>query len=418
LYGGVPPYQPYYGSIESVRATGPLEVEFRLKEPNAVFLKNLAMFSASIASPTAIKKHGEAYRDHPAGTGPFRFKSWTKGQEIVLEAFDDHWRGRPKLDRAIFLKVAESSILGEQLKRGEIHIADNMKPSDLDALAKEPGIHLQEQPGMNVGYLCFQTEKPPLNNPKVRRAIGMAIDKERLVDVAFSGHARPAVNPLPPTIWGYNEAIEDRPFDVAAARQLLKEASEEDGFELPLKLKLYQMATPRPYMQQPRQAAALIKDSLAEIGVETTIVAIDTSQYFGRLSAGEHDIGLAGWTTDKVDPDDFLFTFFHSDNISNDGGNNMSRYRNPEVDALLEQAQRELDDDKRAGLYRRVQEIVFADAPLIPLVHTDVRIAQRDELKGYKLHPSSLVRLRLAHLGDSDGAGARNGPTANRDPAK
>lgn len=397
-YGAKRPYLPNFEMIESVEAVGPREVRFSLRAPSAVFLNNLAMFPASIVSPTAVKLYKQDIGIHPVGTGPFRLDSWERDQRLILRAFDDHWRGRPKLERIVFIPVAENAIRAQQLKRREAHITDNLPPAEMDALEKTEGIRVQSQQGLNVGYLTFQMEKPPLDQPKVRQAIWHAIDKQRLIDVAYSGHGQTAVSLVPPAMWGHNDNLQDRAYDPELARRMLQEAASEFGFSLPLKLNLYFMKQPRPYMQQPRQIAVFLRDALQPVGIELSLVPNDYRQHFQRLSAGEHDLGLAGWTTDNADPDNFLFSLLDKTNINNDGGNNLSRYDSEEVHQLLTQAQSELDRTRREQLYLEAQQKIFDDAPVVPLVHTDVRIGERENVRGYYLHPSSLVRLRSTYL--------------------
>lgn len=392
------PYAPAYSVIESVKAVGPTTVEFRLKEPSAVFEANLAMFSASIISPTAVRKYGADFGVHPVGTGAFRFERWVRQQDLELAAFDDHWRGRPKVDRLIFVPVKEPAVRIKQLQRGEIQIVDDLPPAELSALAGADGIELQEVSGFNVGYLAINADKPPLDNIKVRQAIWHAIDKPRLIDVCYAGYAEPAVTPVPPTLWGHHGGLTDRPHDIQRARALLEEAAKESGFSLPLQLDLFVMAAPRPYMQQPQETAAFIKEQLRAAGIELRIVTSETTQHFQRLSAGEHQLGLAGWSSDNADPDNFLYQLLDVDNINDAGGNNVCRYRSQAVHELLIAAQRELDVAKRAEMYRQAQEQIFADAPMVPLIHTKVRIAQRKELTGYKLHPTALPWMRSAAL--------------------
>ncbi|MCO6456173.1 MAG: ABC transporter substrate-binding protein [Pirellulaceae bacterium] len=398
-YGAQRPYLPNFEMIESVEAVGPLEVRFRLKAPSAVFLNNLAMFPASIVSPSAVRTHQEALGVNPAGTGPFRLDAWERDQRIVLRAFDDHWRGRPQLDRVIFIPVAENSIRAQQLVRGEAHITDNLPPAELDALEGQSGLVIQEQQGLNVGYLTMQMERPPLDHLKVRLAIWHAIDKQRLIDVAYSGHGQTSVSLVPPAMWGHAEGLQDRQYDPQRSRELLAEVAAERNLTLPLRMNLFFMEQPRPYMQQPRQIAVFLRDALQQVGIEVKLVPNDYRQHFQRLSAGEHDLGLAGWTTDNVDPDNFLFSLLDKSNINDHGGNNLSRYASEEVHQLLLEAQRETDRGRREQLYRQAQQRIFDDAPIVPLVHTDVRIAQRAEVQGYYLHPSSLVRLRQASIG-------------------
>ncbi len=393
------PYKPNFAVIEEIRAVDPLTVEFQLSEPSAVFLNNLAMFPAGIVSPTAVKKHGKGFSTNPVGTGPFRFERWIRDQQLVLAANEDHWRGRPNFDRVVFVPVSESATRIQQLTRGEIHIADNLPPAEVDDLARKPGLTVVEEISMNVAYLALQMDKPPLEDVRVRQAIAMALDKQALIRVGYAGHAEPAINLLPKAMWGHNDGIGDRPFDPDASRELLQAAAADRGFELPLTLSLAVMSEPRPYMEQPLQVAAFVKDSLAAVGINVTIEPKPVTPHFAKMMRGDYQIGLAGWTTDNGDPDNFLYSLLDSDNIS-ESGNNMSHYRNDKVHELLLAAQRELDQDKRLTFYHHAQELIFADAPIVPLVSTKQRAVHTTRIKDYRLHPAMLIRLRKARFED------------------
>ncbi|UUO05013.1 ABC transporter substrate-binding protein [Blastopirellula sp. J2-11] len=397
VFDQVIPYVQSFEAIESVSAVDPLTVKVRLKRPTAAFLTTMAMFPASIVSPTAVKKYEGEFWKHPVGTGPFQFDSWNVNQQLTLLAFDDHWRGRPEIDGVIFLPVGESAVRVKQLLRGEIDIADNLPPAEIDSLSKNPEVIVQEKEGMNTGYLTMNNDKAPLDDQRIREAIWYAIDRDQLIKSAYSGHATKAVTLVPPTLWGSHSDLTDRDYDPAKAKQLLAAAA-ADGVPMPIRLQLFVMTDPRPYMQQPRQTAIFIKDSLAKVGIETEIVTNQNSQHFRRMTRGEHQLGLAGWTADMPDPDNFLYTLLDLDNINDVGGNNMSRYRSQKVHDLLAQAKVEMNQEKRAELYREAQEEIFADAPLVPLVHTSVRNVQSKAVSGYLLHPSSLTRLRLTKL--------------------
>jgi peptide/nickel transport system substrate-binding protein len=322
---------------------------------------------------------------------------WLRDQQLVLAANEDYWNGRPKTDRLVFVPVSESATRVQQLRRGEIHIADELPPAELDALATEPGVVVQEQVAMNVAYLTMQMERQPFDDVRVRQAVALAIDKAELVRVAYAGHAEPAVNMLPRNMWGHHDGLQDRPFDPQQGSELLQAVAAEKGFALPLPVKLAVMSESRPYMEQPLQVAAFVKDSLAAIGFAVTIDPKPVNPHFQRLMAGDFEMALAGWVTDNGDPDNFLYSLLDPDNISQ-SGNNLSRYRNDEVHFLLSAAQIELDRDKRAELYRQVQELAFADVPTVPLVSTQQRVAQSARVKDYKLHPATLIRLRHAYL--------------------
>lgn len=392
----VPPHRPQFSLIEDITKEDEFTVVFTLREPSPIFLHKLAMFPAAIVSPTAAKKEGSEFGMQPVGTGPFRFQNWDRGETIRLTAFDDHWRDRPKIDRLIFRAIGENTSRADRLRRGDVHIADNLPPSTLDGLAGHDNIIIQERPGLNTGYLSINCERPPLNNVKIRRAIWHAIDKAHLIQLAYGGKAEAAVSVVPTEMWGHADHLVDRPYDVDEAIRLLHEGAAEESFTLPLKVRLFTMNQARPYLQQPRISALYIRDALLEIGIEAEIVQGNVPEYFQRLSRGEHDLGLIGWSPDYVDPHTFLFSLLDPDSISDAGGNNVCRYRNAKLHDLLGQAELELDVERRLALYHEVQQIVFDEVPLVPLVHAEIRVAQRAELKGYYLHPASMERVRLS----------------------
>lgn len=397
VYDKARPYQPNFKMIAEVIPEGEHRVVFKLSAPSAIFLQNMTMFPASIVSPTAVEKLKDKFAEQPVGTGPFQMVRWDRDQKIVLSAFEYHWRGKPKAEHLIFVPVKESATRIEQLKRGEIHIADNLPPAELDALAKLPNIVIQEQSGMNVGYLTMQMEKAPFTNANVRKAFALAIDKATLIKVAYAGHGAAAVTMVPNTMWAHHQSLADYPFDPAQARELLAAAAKEDGFELPLKITLAYMNQPRPYMQQPIAVAGFVKDALRDIGVEVTLEPRDVNEHFKYVDAGKHQLALAGWYSDNADPDNFLYSLLDPDNIS-EVGNNLSRYRNEEVHQLLLAGQTELDEAKRLAIYLKVQELVLADVPTIPLIHTNTRVAQSPKVRGFKLHPTGVLRLRNTYL--------------------
>jgi peptide/nickel transport system substrate-binding protein len=391
------PYQAAYNMIQSIETPDEHTVVLVLQHRSAILLPNLAMFPASIISPQALEKYQAEFAEHPVGSGPFQFVKWTRDQQLVTAAFEKHWRGRPPLDHVVWVPVKENATRVQRLARGEIHVSESLSPIELDELAKNPSVVVQEQIGMNVAYLTMQMEKPPLDQLKVRQAIYHAVDKNVLIQVGYNGHAQPAVSMVPSAMWGHDDSLEGLPFDPARGKALLEEASQEAGFVLPLKLSLSVMNQARPYLQQPGAIAGYLKDALAEIGIEVTIVQRDVNQHFEALMAGRHELGLAGWFSDNSDPDNFLYSLLDSDNIS-EAGNNLSRYRSDRYHELMLAGQRELDPDKRLTIYKEAQALIVQDVPVVPLVHTKARAAHTKSLQGFRLHPTGLIRLRGASL--------------------
>ncbi|MCE9582838.1 MAG: ABC transporter substrate-binding protein [Planctomycetes bacterium] len=386
------PYDFLYKNIAKVEALGADQVVFTLTESNATFLTNLAMFPASISSPAAMAKWKESYGEHPVGTGPFKFVSWDPKQKIVLEANAEYWGGAPKSKKLIFAVIAENSVRVQRLRAGEVHIIDGVAPGDLDSLRGDPACRLMIEPGMNFSYLAINTEKPPFDRAEVRQAIAMAIDKPELLKLAYRGVGQTGPNALPPTIWGYNSDVADYPYDPAKAKAAITAAGLA-GKEIDL----YVMPNPRAYVPDPASVGAVVKQRLEAAGLKPRIMSPvwEGGVYLAELKAGKHDIALVGWITDNGDPDNFLFTLFHSSAIPDQ---NYARYRSKEFDGLVEQAQREPELAKRTDLYRKAQEVMRRDTPVVPLAYLPNIAATRANVEGYTLHPMGLVRLKDASL--------------------
>ncbi|OTA41604.1 MAG: hypothetical protein A6D92_05240 [Symbiobacterium thermophilum] len=205
---------PYYGymfggfdedsNIKDVIVVDDYTVKFVLRRIQASFLQDIAMVPFAIASPKALKENPEGLNDHPVGTGPFRFVSWTKGERIVLEANPDYWGGRPAIDRLIYRSIPDNNARLVALQAGELDVMDGVEPAFLPAIQATGQFDIVERPPMNIGYLAFHTQKPPFDNVLVRRAINHAINKEELNTAFYGGLGIPAVSPLPPSVWGHN----------------------------------------------------------------------------------------------------------------------------------------------------------------------------------------------------------------------
>lgn len=371
--------------IKEVKAVDPSTVEFTLNQPQAPFLQNLAMTSFGIASPAAIQEKKENFKNEPVGTGPFVFKEWKRNDSITLEKNPNYWKeGLPKLNKVIVRSIPDNSARFNALQNGEIDLMEDLSPDDLATLEGNADLQKIERPANNVGYIGFNLKKKPFDDVKVRQALSHAVNKQGIIDAFFAGQAEAAVNPMPPSLWGYNDAIEDYPYDLDKAKQLLAEAGYPNG--LPEELTFYAMPVSRPYMPDGKKVAEVIQADFEKIGVKVTIESPEWATYLDDAQAGEKDdIFMLGWTGDNGDPDNFLYTLLDKDAIPS---NNYSYYSNDELHELLVQAQIETDQDKRAELYKQAQVIIKQDAPWIPLVHTTPLLAAKANLKGYVPAPT------------------------------
>jgi len=368
--------------IKEVKAVDKNTVQFILKRPQAPFLKNLAMSPFGIASPTAVEKWGDDFRSHPVGTGPFKFVEWKKKDRIVVEKNPDYWqKGLPKLNKIIFRVIPENAARLNALAKGEIDVMDGLNNSDEEKVKSDNKLQIIERPSMNVGYIGLTNTRKPFDNKLVRQAINHAVDKKAIIDAFYGGKALPAKNPMPPSIEGYNDAIQEYPYDLEKAKALLKEAGYEKGF----KMELWAMPVARPYMPEAQKVAEVIQESLSKIGVTAEIKSVDWATYLEKATKGEFDAFMLGWTGDNGDPDNFIYTLLDKDSI---GSNNYAYYSNDELHTILIEAQTETDQAKRNELYKKAQEIIHEDAPWVPLVHSTPLLAASKDVLNYVPHPT------------------------------
>ncbi|GHI00179.1 ABC transporter substrate-binding protein [Neobacillus kokaensis] len=368
--------------IKEIKAIDDHTVQFTLKRPQAPFLKNLAMSMFGIASPAALEKYGDDFRKNPVGTGPFKFVEWKANDKIVIEKNTEYWdKSLPKLNKIIFRVIPENTARLNALANGEIDVMDGLNNSDEATVTANDKLQIIERPSMNVGYLGLTTTRKPFDNKLVRQAINHAIDKKTIIDAFYGGKALAAKNPMPPSIEGYNDAIQEYPYDLEKAKALLKEAGLEKGFEIDL----WAMPVARPYMPEAQKVAEVIQESLSKINIKANIKSVDWPTYLDKATKGEFDMFMLGWTGDNGDPDNFLYTLLDKDSI---GANNNAQYSNDELHDILIEAQTISDQEKRNELYKKAQEIIHEDAPWVPLVHSTPLLAAAKDVANYLPHPT------------------------------
>jgi peptide/nickel transport system substrate-binding protein len=370
-------------SVKSIQAVGADSIRFTLKAANAPFLAMLAMFSNAVSSPTAIRKYGKDYFKHPTGTGPFKFVEWVQKDHITYEANREYWGGRPCVDRLIVRGIPDNTVRLLEMEKGNVHIMDQTNPPDYARIRRNPNLVLFTGPGLNTGYLAMNTQKEPFNDVRVRRAVNHAVNKPALVRAFYEGIGSPAVNPMPPTIWGYNNAIKGYEYNPEKARQLLNEAGYPNG----ITTELYWPNRARPYLTQPQKIAEALQQQLARGGIRAKLVTFEWGTYLSKVRNGEHPMAILGWTGDNGDPDNFLYVLLDSDNTKVGTASNIAFYRSAAVHNLLIKAQRTSDRTQREALYRQAQQVIFQDAPWAPLVHAGRVAAYRKVVQNFFPHP-------------------------------
>jgi dipeptide transport system substrate-binding protein len=373
--------------LKSVEKTDDYTVVVTLNTAEAPFLSDLAMESAGIQSKEyadAMLKAGtpEKLDQEPIGSGPFMLVQYQKDAIIRYKAFPDYWQGKAKIDDLIFAITPDASVRWAKLKAGECHVMPYPNPADLEAIRKDPNIEVLEQPGLNIGYLAYNTTKKPFDDVRVRKAINMAINKKAIIDAVYLSTGIAAINPIPPTMWSYNTTIKDDPYDPDAAKKLLAEAGYPNGFETDL----WAMPVQRPYNPNAKRIAELMQADLAKVGVKAEVKSFEWGEYRKRAQAGEHQMAQLGWTGDNGDPDNFLNTLLGCDSAKANGSN-IAKFCYQPFEDLVQKAKHVSDQAERTKLYEQAQVIFKEQAPWFTIAHSVQLKPVRKEVVGFKLSP-------------------------------
>ncbi len=363
-------------------------VKFLLNRPEAPFIANLAMDFASIFSAEYADKMMKAGTPNvidfePVGTGPFFFVAYQKDAVIRYKANPDYWAGKAPIDNLVFAITPDASVRYQKLKAGECHVMPYPNPADLEAMKKDADINLLEKEGLNVGYLAYNTQMAPFDNPKVRKALNMAINKPAILDAVFQGAGKVAKNPIPPTIWSYNDAVVDDPYDPAAAKKILAAEGVTN-----LKMNIWAMPVQRPYNPNARRMAEMLQADFAQVGVKVDIVSYEWGEYLKRAADVKRDGAvLMGWTGDNGDPDNFLAVLLGCDGV---GGANRAQWCYQPFEDLIQKAKIVADQGERTKLYEQAQIIFKEQAPWATIAHSVVFQPVRKEVVDFRIDPFGL----------------------------
>jgi peptide/nickel transport system substrate-binding protein len=371
--------------IKRVHAPDPSTVVIEVDRPYAPLLGALAILP--IVSPTAVRRWGNDFPRHPAGTGAFAFESWDPGEQVVVRRFARYWGPPPQFERIVFRVVEDARQRLVDLQSGSVDLTMSILVDEQAFVELHPNLQLHHAPSNNIVYLAINLDHAAFRDLRVRRAISHAINKEPIIKLAYQGRAIAADSVLPPGQWGNHVPAQRYGYDLVHARRLIDEATAAHAFDPTRIYRLYAPSTPRSYIAVPEQIARYLQATLAQIGVRIELVLQPNATYLASVSRGDHDLALAGWTGDIGDPDNFLYVLLHSDNAISGSAQNISFYRNREVDHLLTAAQAAIDRAARSAIYAEVQELIAEDAPWVPLAHTELVVASRAEIDHVVLSP-------------------------------
>ncbi len=387
------PNHSYFGDmgmpklLKSVDKVDEHTVKIVLSRPEAPFLADLAMQWAGIQSKEyadAMLKAGTPERidQEPIGTGPFSMVQYQKDAIIRFKAHPTYWAGKAKIDDLIFSITPDASVRWAKVQKAECHVMPYPNPADLDSIRKDANVQVLEQAGLNVGYLAYNTTKKPFDDVRVRKAINMAIDKNAIISAVYLSTGVAAVNPIPPSMWSYNKAIKDDPFNPAEAKKLLAAAGYPNGFSTDL----WAMPVQRPYNPNAKRIAELMQADLVKIGVTAEIKSFEWGEYRKRMQAGEHQMGMLGWTGDNGDPDNFLDTLLGCDSAKTNGSN-VAKFCYQPYEDIVSKAKVVTGVAERTKLYEQAQVIFKEQAPWFTIAHAVQLKPVRKEVIDFKLSP-------------------------------
>lgn len=389
---------PYFSSlnlantIASVERINGYRVEIKLFERDSSFLANLAtdfsvILSQQYAEYLTVIKQPENIDFYPIGTGPFRYDEYRKNQFIRLLPHLEYWKNVPLADQLIYDITPSSSIRFAKLRTGECDSIAYPSQAQITTMQADPNIEVQEAPGLNVGFWAFNTAKAPFNRAEVRRGLALAIDKNSILDAVYFNTASRARSLIPPSSWAYNSDLKEVNYNPIKARELLDEAGIAKGF----RMTIWAMPVVRAYNPDAQRMAQLIKSYLAAVDIDATIVSYDWNTFRDKLSQGEHDSVLIGWSADNGDPDNFYRTLLSCDAIPS--GTNRAMWCHPEFDALVNAAIKISDEDQRAILYAKANNMIAREMPLLPIAHANRYQVKNIALHGLGINPYGSIRF-------------------------
>lgn len=377
----ISPWKGGYRELQSVAARDRYTVVFTLNKP-------LASFPANLVFSVVPRDAGPSFREHPVGTGPYRFVRYAVDDRIELTAFPDYFGGAPRNDGVILKVVPDDVMRGLELRKATVDVVINdLAPDIVHQLRGEDQLQTIETPGVDYQYIGLKVADPVLRDVRVRQALAYAIDREAIVQYLRRGLATPAASLLPSLSWAFAGDVLSFQHDPARARTLLDEAGyrDPDGDGPSPRLRLTLKVS---NIEFNRLQSAAIQQDLARVGIDLEVRTYEFATLYADVLAGNFQLFTLQWTAASLGDPDILRRVFHSSQTP-PAGFNRGRFSHPQVDRLLDEAAAETGDERRAELYREAQRLIAREVPYISLwTKTNVAVAQRT-LTGIHLSPSA-----------------------------
>lgn len=349
-------------TLEGLEVVDDYTVKITLKEPYAAFLACISSPGVSIYDSEATEAAGDQFGLDPSvtvGTGPFKFTSWTLNDQLVLTRYDDYWKGASALPGVVVKIIPDTETQTMMFENGELDVIDLDFVADaMDRFEATYPDQIVEGNRVGITYLTMNQNIEPFNNVQVRKAVQMAIDKQAILDALYGGRGQVEHGIFPHGLIGFNPDQEAIPYDPEAAKALLAEAGYADGFTM-------ELAADSSSSDTTTMALEIIKEQLAEVGINAEIKNYDEATWLDTRKAGELGSFLATWTADFNDPDNFIYTFFGNEEKTRIRSLN---YPDTAVMERVSAARGIVNDDERMAEYQALEEkIIHEDAAWAPM---------------------------------------------------
>ena len=383
-------YNSMFQVIETVEAVDEKTVVFTLEYPAAPFLGSVEMFNAGIVPKAAVETMGdEAFAQNPVSSGPFMLKEWRPNDRVILERNPHYWReGLPYLDEVEIIEVSDENTRVSMLRAGEVDVISGTPWSQVDTLMAQEDVRVPLDPSSIINVLLVNHQAAPLDDVRVRQAVARAIDTKSIVEAVTFGYGVPANSTLPNALTYYDAELPAIPYAPEEARALLEEA---DAVGASVEVMITSGSSYNT------QIAQLLQAQLGAVGLNVTIATVDSPTWWERVTTADYGITPSWWYNETTDPDQAVRWA-----LCGSCGNSSfySYYENPEVDALVEQAVRELDPAVRGELYSEIQRISLEEVAQVPLYYPPYTIAMSDSVEGLMMSPALQWSLEQAKLNE------------------
>jgi len=377
-----------YRYVDHLDTPDDFTIAFHMKEPDAALLWNLSDGAVGIVPYGS----GDEVTSHPLGSGPFKFVSSETDKEVVLERNNDYWGPKAKLPRVRFAVVPDATTEALELRKGTGDLTINaLTPDTVHTLEREPFLAVEHASGTEIQYLGFNLRDPILKDVRVRQAIAYALDRQPMIQYLWGGWAQPARSILPPQSWAFNGSAPIYNHDPEKARRLLDAAGYPavNGVRFHITMKT-------STTESTRLMAAVMQQQLREVGIALDIRSFESATFLADVIHGAFQLYGLRWVGGNEDPD--IFYVFHSSRFPPNGANR-GYYSNPKVDALIDQARREVNQNSRKSAYAELQRILAKELPYIDLWYLDNVLVHNKRVLNLQLNPAGNYDfLRTAEL--------------------